>query len=181
MIKLNCIFIIFLIIKFFKITNSSCSRLVFVTKLINSNSLKQKPFNYTKIIRVDSVLTEWKCQFLSVIIIRLTTFNTAISFFIMCWSQVIAKSTSVIINNTSTANSIINTTNNTNAITNSTKATTNFITSALIPLTLSLEYLLIPFSLLANKILYLSNISYANKIAEMTRLKIFYSFLDQSK
>ena len=56
--KINCILIIFVIIKFFKITNNSRSRLLFVTKLINLDSLKQKPFNYTKIIRVDSVLTE---------------------------------------------------------------------------------------------------------------------------
>ena len=56
--KVNCILIIFVIIKFFKITNNSRSRLLFVTKLINLDSLTQKPFNYTKIIRVDSVLTE---------------------------------------------------------------------------------------------------------------------------
>ena len=56
--KINCILIIFVIIKFFKITNNSRSRLLFVTKLINLDSLTQKPFNYTKIIRVDSVLTE---------------------------------------------------------------------------------------------------------------------------
>ena len=56
--KINCTFIIFLIIKFFKITNNSRSRLLFVTKLINLNSLEQKPFNYAKIVRVDSVLAE---------------------------------------------------------------------------------------------------------------------------
>ena len=70
--KINYIFVIILIRKFFKITNNSYSRLLFVTKLIKLNSLKQKPFNYTKIIRVDTVLTEWKCKFLSIKIIRLT-------------------------------------------------------------------------------------------------------------
>ena len=63
------IFIIFLTIKFFKITNNNNSyfRLLFVTKLINLNYLKvyqNYPFS--------SVLTK-KCKLVSFITIRLTT------------------------------------------------------------------------------------------------------------